>query len=172
MRARVALVQYRVELMEGPRPGDPVSHQMSSMLKADHRAFGAGAVTPVGRPRGVTNRGQLALKPADRVRATADVSGAQIQNRLGDGQCRPRERAGDSIGLQAVRGLEADHRVLGEHAVASVDRTRWESGHDQATLKEPHCLGPLGGGVAAAERQELLGRMSGVVGGAHRARRI
>jgi hypothetical protein len=139
------------------------------MLKAHHRALRTGPVAPVGRARGVTSRGQLALKPADRSRATEDVSGARIENR--PGQCRPRDRAGDSIGLQAVSGLEADHRVLGEQAVASVDRTRWESGHDQAALKELHCLGPVGGGVAAAKRQELSG-IAGVVGGSHRAPRI
>jgi hypothetical protein len=104
------------------RARDSIHLELAGGLEAPHRPFGQRAVPAVDRPRREAGVGQVTLECPDRTESAGHIPVAGTEDQLGRSQSCPGHWTIDPVDDQAVRGLEATDGLLGQRAVASVDR--------------------------------------------------
>ncbi|HSC02960.1 MAG TPA: hypothetical protein VLC49_06565 [Solirubrobacteraceae bacterium] len=145
-------------MTERLRAGDSVDVEMPGGLEVPHGTRGRWAVTPVDRPGPKAGGSEVTLQDPDRTRSAGPVSITGTEDQVGFAQRCPGYRTIDSVDDQAVRGLEPAYRLLGQRAVAAVDRSRRIAQAGQATLQRPHGKGAMSASIAVAERDQLSAR--------------
>jgi hypothetical protein len=151
------------QFTERLRAGDAIDVQTAVRLEADHRMFGQRSVPAVDRSWCEAGGSQATLERPDQVRSVRDVSVARTEDELGRGQRRHRDGAVDAVHRQAVRGLEAHHRRLGERPVASVDWAWRKRQAGQPALQGPYGLGTVNTAEAVPEDEHVDPRVRSVI---------
>jgi hypothetical protein len=126
-------------------------------LKALYRADGLGTVTPVHGSRRESKAAESALQPPHALRSSLlSVTGAGIEHRGLIDECRQRYRTSDAVDGQPVGGLESEDSLLGQRAVAPVDRTGSIPGASETQLQGTDDCRTACAAIAGAGRQQQI----------------